>query len=53
MSALYEAAEELEASEIGGSVVECGVWNGGSAGIMASVVGSNRSEEHTSELQSH
>lgn len=42
MSALYEAAREIEASDSGGSIVECGVWNGGSAGILASVAGSNK-----------
>ena len=37
LSALYEAARRLEKEGIEGSFVECGVWNGGSAGVVAAV----------------
>lgn len=34
---LYEIASALEKRKITGSFVECGVWNGGSAGVISSV----------------
>jgi len=42
LSKLYEAASHLEKEGIDGSFVECGVWNGGSAGIIAAVAKHNR-----------
>lgn len=39
---LYEIASSLEREKIDGSFVECGVMNGGSAGIIASVVKHNK-----------
>src|SRR5207237_9845600 len=41
--ALIQAVRYVSANCIAGAIVECGVWKGGSL----------RSEEHTSELQSH
>jgi len=35
MSLLYDLARRLEGTRFGGAVVECGSWNGGSAGLMA------------------
>lgn len=35
LSKLYEIASRLEREKISGSFVECGVWNGGSAGVIA------------------
>jgi O-methyltransferase len=35
LSGLYEACRCLERDGIAGGVVECGVWNGGSAGLLA------------------
>jgi len=37
LSALYDAGLYLEQKRIRGSFVECGVWKGGSAGVLASV----------------
>lgn len=37
LSKLYELASNLEERKIPGSFVECGVWNGGSAGIISTV----------------
>ncbi len=42
LSSLYEIASYLEREKIDGSFVECGVMNGGSAGIIASVAKHNR-----------
>jgi len=42
LSKLYEKASYLEREKINGSFVECGVWNGGSAGIIASVARYNK-----------
>lgn len=39
---LYEAASRLEKEKIDGSFVECGVWKGGSAGIIAGVAKRNK-----------
>ena len=41
LSKLYEAASSLEKEGIDGSFVECGVCNGGSAGIIAAVAKHN------------
>ncbi len=41
LSRLYEAASYLEKEGINGSFVECGVWHGGSAGILAKVAEPN------------
>ncbi len=41
LSTLYELAERFERAEISGSFVECGVYNGGSAAIMAAVAKNN------------
>jgi hypothetical protein len=38
LSKLYEIAMDLRDQRIGGSFVECGVWNGGSAGVVAAVM---------------
>src|SRR6266851_5309497 len=35
LSKLYELASDLERERIDGSFVECGVWNGGSAGVIS------------------
>ena len=42
LSKLYEKATFLERKQINGSFVECGVYNGGSAGIIAAVARHNR-----------
>ena len=42
LSKLYEIASNLEKERIKGSFVEYGVWNGGSAGIIASVARHNK-----------
>ncbi len=44
LSNLYELASSIESRGIGGSFVECGVSNGGSAGVIASVA--KRSPRH-------
>ncbi len=41
LSQLYEGAVRLEREHIEGAIVECGVCNGGSAGLLAAVVDSN------------
>jgi len=41
LSKLYELASYVEIRNIQGSVVECGVWNGGSAGVLASAIKHN------------
>jgi len=46
MSGIHEAALLLEKEGVRGSFVECGVWNGGSAGILASVARGNE-KRHT------
>jgi len=43
LSKLYELASRLEKQKVEGSFVECGVWNGGSAGLIASVAEYNKS----------
>jgi len=45
LSALYEIGSWLERRRMGGSFVECGVWNGGSAAVLASVARRNK-ERH-------
>lgn len=35
LSALHDAARALDAEGVPGAFVECGVWNGGSAGLLA------------------
>ena len=42
LNKLYELASELEKNKVNGCFVECGVWNGGSAGIIASVAKNNK-----------
>jgi hypothetical protein len=42
MSNLYEIVTHLERENIKGSFVECGVMNGGSAGLIASVARHNK-----------
>jgi len=37
LSKLYETASYLQRERVKGNFVECGVWNGGSAGMVASV----------------
>ena len=44
LSKLYELAEETERNGIEGSIVECGVWHGGSAGMLAAISRSHKSE---------
>lgn len=41
LTKLYEIAKTLESENLPGNFVECGVWKGGSAGIVAAV-GKNR-----------
>jgi O-methyltransferase len=41
LSMLYDIATHLERKGIDGSFVECGVWNGGSAGLVAKVAEHN------------
>ncbi|MBI4122967.1 MAG: class I SAM-dependent methyltransferase [Parcubacteria group bacterium] len=38
----YELAEDIEKRKIAGAFVECGVWKGGAAAVMASVAGPKR-----------
>jgi hypothetical protein len=45
LSKIHDLASELEARGIEGAFVECGVWNGGSAGIMAAIARDN-TERH-------
>lgn len=42
LSRLYEIASLLERQRIGGNFVECGVWNGGSAGTVAVAMRDNK-----------
>ena len=42
LSKLYEMATHLERKKISGCFVECGVWNGGSAGVVAKVAEHNK-----------
>ena len=42
LSNLYELASYLEEKKVGGGFVELGVWNGGSAAIMAEVAKHNK-----------
>ena len=42
LSKLYAIASYLEINKIQGDFVECGVWNGGSAGIIASIAKDNK-----------
>lgn len=37
LSATYELAQKIEDKKLQGAFVECGVWKGGAAGILASV----------------
>ena len=41
LATLYDLASDLEANKINGSFVECGVWNGGSGGMVAAVAKHN------------
>jgi O-methyltransferase len=41
LSKLYEIATSLERRKVQGSFVECGVWNGGSSGLIAKIASSN------------
>jgi len=43
LSKLYEIASCIEINKIKGNFVECGVWNGGSAGIIATIAKNNKS----------
>ena len=38
LAKLYEIAKTLESEKLQGNLVECGVWRGGSAGIVAATV---------------
>ena len=42
LSFLYEAAIYLNTEKINGDFVECGSWNGGSGGIIASLAGKRK-----------
>jgi len=42
LSQLYEIASNLERRRIMGSFVECGVWNGGSSGLIAKIASNNQ-----------
>jgi hypothetical protein len=42
LAMLYNLASNLEANETNGSFVECGVWNGGSGGIIAEMAKHNK-----------
>ena len=46
LSKLYELAEETERNGVHGSIVECGVWHGGSAGMLAAVSKEHKSNRH-------
>lgn len=37
LASLYDLAQETQKNEIGGCVVECGVWNGGSSAMLGRV----------------
>jgi O-methyltransferase len=41
LSALYDIGTHLESKRIDGSFVECGAWNGGSAGLVAKLAEHN------------
>jgi hypothetical protein len=45
LSALYEIGSWLERGRVAGSFVECGTWNGGSAGVLAFVARRNRERQ--------
>jgi O-methyltransferase len=45
LSSLYDAAYCLEHERIPGNIVECGVCNGGSSGVLATVVEPSRARE--------
>ncbi len=42
LSKLYELASYVEVRNVQGSVVECGVWNGGSAAVLAWAIRQNQ-----------
>lgn len=42
LSALHDAARGLDAAGVPGCIVECGVWNGGSAGLLARAAAGRR-----------
>ena len=44
LSKLYELSSLLEEKEVKGAFVECGVWNGGSAGIISKVARDNKNQ---------
>ncbi|GAK57008.1 macrocin-O-methyltransferase domain protein [Candidatus Vecturithrix granuli] len=45
LAQIYNLAQQIEATNFSGAFVECGVWNGGSAAIMAELAKHNR-ERH-------
>lgn len=45
LAMLYRHGERLEKKKIGGSFIECGVYNGGSAAVIAGVVKDNENRQ--------